>query len=146
MTKVETANDYQAFATTHSITKLDEEFGEAIEKLEAMSFDVTGQPLDPVFRRALRSVQLSFYALGVGGESGEVLDKVKKGMRGDYDIAVMPEENRRAIGLELGDALWYIANEAHQLGYTLTEIMQMNVDKLEDRRARGVSRGDGDNR
>ena len=90
--------------------------------------------------------RLPFLALGVTGEAGEVADKVKKGMRGDYDINSMTEEQRKAIALELGDTLWYMSNMAHELGFTLSDIMRMNVEKLVDRRARGAIHGDGDNR
>lgn len=35
---------------------------------------------------------------------------------------------------------------ANKIGYTLDEIMQINIDKLTDRRERGVINGSGDNR
>lgn len=92
--------------------------------------------------------RLPFLALGITGEAGEVADKIKKGMRGDYDLDIqhMDPDRKKAIALELGDNLWYISNMAHELGYSLSDIMTMNVEKLVDRRARGVSHGDGDNR
>lgn len=47
---------------------------------------------------------------------------------------------------EIGDVLWYAANLASELGYDLNSIANSNVDKLNDRKARGVLGGSGDNR
>ena len=87
-----------------------------------------------------------FFALGLAGEAGEVADKIKKGWRGDYDLDNLDPERRRAIGLELGDVLWYLANLAYEIGYTMDDIEAMNVEKLESRDRRGTTRGDGDHR
>lgn len=65
--------------------------------------------------------------LGLAGESGEVADHVKKalfqGHEIDYDY----------IADELGDILWYVAIMSKGIGYTLDEIMTMNVEKLKKR-------------
>jgi len=50
------------------------------------------------------------------------------------------------VGLELGDVLWYISALADDLGVTLEEIAQANVDKLQSRKERGKIGGSGDNR
>ena len=47
---------------------------------------------------------------------------------------------------ELGDILWYINSCAYILGYTLEEIAEMNIKKLEDRNNRGVIQSEGDSR
>lgn len=67
------------------------------------------------------------FALGLGGESGEVLDDIKKR---EYHGRDIPIEHTAE---ELGDALWYIANIATQLGYTLESIALNNISKLVDR-------------
>lgn len=82
--------------------------------------------------------------LGLNGEAGEVAEKVKKILR-DKD-GVFNEEAKHDIALELGDALFYITAVAENIGYTLKEIMQMNIVKIESRRLRGVTGGSGDNR
>lgn len=44
------------------------------------------------------------------------------------------------IAHELGDGIYYYARTAAALGYTLEEIMQMNIDKLEARREQGTTK------
>ena len=82
--------------------------------------------------------------LGLAGEAGEVADKVKKVLRDN--VGIFTDEKRLEITKEIGDVLWYVAALSRDLGYTLDEIAQWNLDKLADRKARGVITGDGDNR
>lgn len=91
---------------------------------------------------------LVYPALGLIGESGEYADKIKKYWRntGYMAYVTMSLEQRLAAAQELGDSLWYIAASAREMLYTFQEIVDINVAKLSDRRARGVIRGEGDNR
>ena len=87
---------------------------------------------------------LSYPALGVGGEAGEVCDCVKKIMRDDGE-KVTPEK-REQLKKELGDVMWYVAAVASELGLKLRDVAETNIEKLRDRRERGVLGGSGDNR
>lgn len=84
-------------------------------------------------------------ALGLSGEAGEITEKVKKWVR-DEGGQVMSEDRRKALLLELGDPLWYIASLADDLGFTLQDVVDANVSKLNSRKERGVLKGSGDNR
>jgi len=82
--------------------------------------------------------------MGLCGEAGEVADKVKKIMRGDYDKN--DQERVLAIMYEVGDCLWYIANVASEFDFDLATIAEMNLHKLKIRMYEDKIKGDGDNR
>lgn len=82
----------------------------------------------------------AYLPLQLASEAGEVAGKFGKAVRKGEDI------DPHAVALELGDVLWYVANLAEMVGYDLSEIARMNIEKLESRKARGVLNGDGDNR
>jgi len=82
---------------------------------------------------------LLYSTLGLNGEAGEVAEKVKKKLR-DGEMVY------HDVALELGDVLWYAAILAYNLGYTLGEVAQMNVDKLASRKERDMLKGSGDDR
>lgn len=91
-----------------------------------------------------RGQNIVYPTLGLVGEAGEVAEKVKKIIR-DKD-GVADDSARKATALELADVCWYMATLASELGYKLSEIFQMNEDKLSSRKERGVLSGSGDNR
>lgn len=91
-----------------------------------------------------------YHFIGVCNEAGEALGKVKKIIRGDDNtkdqFGNLTSTIREALKDELSDVLWYVARAAASLGYTLEDIAIHNIKKLEDRAARGVIKGNGDNR
>lgn len=80
--------------------------------------------------------------LGISGEAGELSERIKKHLRGDYDF----EELRRRSSKELGDVLYYLAVTAHELDLDLDSIATENIQKLAKRKEEGKIQGDGDNR
>lgn len=91
-----------------------------------------------------RSQSVIYPALGLAGEAGEVADKVKKVLRdnnGTFDF-----ERREAIAYELGDVLWNVAVLAREIGYSLQQVAEMNIAKLQSRQQCGTIGGSGDNR
>lgn len=87
---------------------------------------------------------ISYLTIALCGEVGEVADKVKKVMRDKHGQFYAPD--MAAIALELGDALWYIASIAKFLGYGLSDIAKLNIEKVKGRIQRGTIHGSGDNR
>lgn len=83
-------------------------------------------------------------ALGLSGEAGEVSEIVKKSLRDSG--GKLSVEDRTRLKKELGDVLWYLARLAADLGIALEDVASHNLDKLLDRKARGVIHGSGDNR
>jgi|SRR5579883_226372 len=70
---------------------------------------------------------LTLTALGIAGESGEVVDIIKKKLYHAHELDVL------ALGKEIGDLLWYIVLLCDVVGLTLDEVIQMNVEKLRKR-------------
>lgn len=83
-------------------------------------------------------------ALGLVGEAGEVVEKVKKLIRdkgGEFN-----KDDVEAIKKELGDVLWYVSVLASEFSISLDEIAEANIKKLASRKKRGKLKGSGDNR
>ncbi len=78
-----------------------------------------------------RLENLEYPTLGLTGEAGEVANIVKKIQR-DHG-GVITDEIRGKIKDELGDVLWYISACADELGLTLSQIADHNVEKLAKR-------------
>lgn len=87
---------------------------------------------------------IPYLALAISGEAGEIADKVKKIIRDKQGKFFQPDI--QAIAYELGDVMWYVATLAHVLGFKLSDIAQMNIDKINSRIARNALHGEGDNR
>ena len=83
---------------------------------------------------------ISYPALGLAEEAGEVAGKIKKMMRDSIPLA----EQKEKIEAEMGDVLWYLANLAHDCGISLSTVAKKNLDKVKDRQQRGQLHGEGD--
>ena len=69
-------------------------------------------------------------ALGMGAESGEFTEVVKKIV---FQGKPYNEENIFHMKRELGDICWYLAQAFMALDTDFNEILEMNVDKLKAR-------------
>ena len=87
-----------------------------------------------------QSCNITYLTLGLVGEAGDIAEKVKKNIR---DGTATDDQ---ALAKELGDVLWYVANLSLEIGYTLSEITDLNIDKLSSRKERGKLGGSGDDR
>ena len=130
---------------------MDEEDEQWLRAEEGDSFDHYQEQCASEF--AFYPGMLLYPALGLAGEAGEVVEKVKKLIRDDempldefFDTREIDAEKRLEIAKELGDVLFYIAMIADDIDYTLGEIAEMNIEKLTDRKNRGQLRGSGDHR
>lgn len=88
--------------------------------------------------------QLMYLCMGIAGEAGEVVEKVKKLVR-PADVAIS-EEKRADLKKEIGDVLWYLSQLARTLDLSFDEIANENIKKLADRMERGVIHSEGDTR
>ena len=80
--------------------------------------------------------------IGLCEEVGEIAGQLKRVERDDGDV--ITDERREKLKLECGDALWYLASLAAELGLTLNDIAEANLAKLADRKARAALHGSGD--
>jgi NTP pyrophosphatase (non-canonical NTP hydrolase) len=78
--------------------------------------------------------------LGLVGEAGEVAEKIKKYLRDNTKVS------QKEIIKELGDVVFYATALSNYFYSNLSEVMQTNMDKLNDRARRGTIKGSGDNR
>ena len=92
-----------------------------------------------------REYGIIYPALGLAGEAGEAVEKVKKAVR-KGGAAYRKELDVPGLIKELGDVMWYIANMASDMGITLEAVAMVNIEKLADRAKRDVIKGEGDNR
>ena len=83
--------------------------------------------------------EVVYLTLGLASEAGEVAGKLKKIVRGDK---VDPE----AFVSEVGDCLWYVARLCDNMGITMEQLAEYNVNKLEARKTKDTIQGEGDAR
>lgn len=85
-----------------------------------------------------------YYVLGAAGESGEMLEKIKKLFRDKKGI--VDDEFKAMLIKEMGDIQWYLARLADNFDIEFNDIAQTNIDKLLSRLERGKLHGEGDDR
>ena len=69
--------------------------------------------------------------MGLCGESGEVIDVVKKHLAQGHEL------DREKILAELGDVAWYLAEVAYALDTPLEDVLEGNIEKLRRRYPEG---------
>ena len=73
---------------------------------------------------------------GVSGEWGEVCELLKKSKRPGWNQDI--DDWRDAVADEIGDTLFYLAHLCNWLDFDISEIMDNNIAKLDDRRNEGT--------
>lgn len=94
----------------------------------------------PGFDLLSTELMIIWNAVGLAGETGEILDHIKKGIFHEHGL------NRDKLKEELGDVMWYIAGLCTKLGLDLDEVLAFNIKKLEKRYPNGYSSEDSKNR
>lgn len=97
-----------------------------------LTLEVFSHDLNAEWNRSGKSPRdkLVVAAMGMSGEAGEVLEHFKKYIRDGKSVYL-----NREVALELGDVLHYWCRLVYETGFTVEEVMKMNVEKLEARRA-----------
>lgn len=128
------ANEYQKIAHTfvtpgancheYALHGLVEEVGEVVGKFAK-------------YKRRNVSSPRPTMSLGMAG---------KIGLFSDSDLRDEDRKFLRGMEKEIGDVCWMVAELCTQYGLKLDRVMQRNIAKLADRKARGVIVGEGDAR
>jgi NTP pyrophosphatase (non-canonical NTP hydrolase) len=81
--------------------------------------------------RICKDNRVIYPILGLAAEVGEVVEIAQKKVRkNDLDFEPMVDKFRD----ELGDVLWYVAAICNDMGITLDEVIEHNIQKLNERR------------
>ena len=85
-----------------------------------------------------------YYILGIAGETGELVEKIKKLFRDKN--GVIDYEFKAMVTKEVGDVQWYMARLCDQFDIDFDSVAVTNVKKLASRKARNKIHGEGDDR
>jgi NTP pyrophosphatase (non-canonical NTP hydrolase) len=88
----------------------------------------------------LPSANEDYSLLGFVGEVGELYSLLAKSIRDGKDL------DTEMVKKELGDCLWFIAAIATDFGFTLEDVAEVNLTKLNKRKTKGTLTGSGDER
>ena len=80
-----------------------------------------------------------YAALGLAGETGEIMEQLKKSIR-ETDGSYISDSRKANLKLELGDCLWYLSTLADCLGFSLETIAEANIRKLTERQAKKLEK------
>lgn len=83
--------------------------------------------------------RLAIVTLGLCSESGEIASHIKKHLRGE-------PLDKEKVKKELGDVLAYVAMMANYFEWSLEDVAEVNLKKLNDRKMKGTLLGSGDDR
>ena len=97
-----------------------------LDRYQELSMRTQNKTLD-------RQELLAQGAMGLAGESGELIDMLKKHLFHGHVL------NEDELISELGDVLWYISTLSKALGFTLEEVAFKNLQKLHRRYPQGFS-------
>jgi len=108
---------------------------------------------------------LTYCALKLNGEAGELAEHVGKAMRDDGLVHAISEDGCTQLSVvsgffadqlrhkrhelivkEVGDCLWYLSAICNELGIDLYAAGVKNLQKLQDRQERNKLQGSGDDR
>ena len=77
------------------------------------------------------------WGLGLAGETGEVIELIKKSQFHGKGLDI------DELAKELGDVLWYVSAICTQVGLSLEDVAERNIDKLMNRYPNGFVLGGG---
>lgn len=105
-------------------------FVDAVTSDESKDFVALSDRLVALDRQGINIERLLTGAVGLSAEAGELMEIVKKLI---FQGKPVNEETIFHMKRELGDVMWYIMQVLMALDVDITEIVEMNVEKLAKR-------------
>jgi len=106
------------------------EFVDAVTSDESKDFLALSDRLVQLDEKGANIERLLTAGVGLNAEAGEFLEIIKKMI---FQGKPWSEDNREHLVIELGDAIWYIANACMALEVSFDEVVALNVKKLKKR-------------
>ena len=106
------------------------EFVDAVTSDESKDFLSLSDRLVELDEKGANIERLLTAGVGLNAEAGEFLEIIKKMI---FQGKPWSEDNREHLVIELGDAIWYIANACMALEVSFDEVVKLNVEKLKKR-------------
>lgn len=88
----------------------------------------------------LPTANKEYAVLGLAGEVGELYSLLAKSIRDEKPLDVS------SLKKEIGDCVWFLAAIADDYGFTLADVLEVNLKKLNKRQKDNTLTGSGDNR
>lgn len=88
----------------------------------------------------LPTANRDYALLGLAGEVGELYSLLAKSIRDEKPLDVL------SLKKEVGDCVWFLAAIADDYGFTLADVLEVNLKKLNKRQKDNTLTGSGDNR
>ena len=105
-------------------------FVDAVTSDESKDFLSLSDRLVHLDEKGANIERLLTAGVGLNAEAGEFLEIIKKMI---FQGKPWSEDNREHLVIELGDAIWYIANACMALEVSFDEVVALNVKKLKKR-------------
>ena len=105
-------------------------FVDAVTSDESKDFLALSDRLVQLDEKGANIERLLTAGVGLNAEAGEFLEIIKKMI---FQGTPWSEDNREHLVIELGDAIWYIANACMALEVSFDEVVALNVKKLKKR-------------
>lgn len=146
-----TLDQNRTLTTAQRIEHLEEELIDGLMYCEHLT-EAVGDPgwtANDYQRAALRTAQMDNFSneevllngvMGLNGEAGEVIDLVKKARFQGHEL------DTEKLMKELGDIAWYLAVTAISIGYSLSDVFDANIAKLQKRYPDGFDKARSMNR
>lgn len=106
---------------------------DVVEKHRQLVGNLAKDPQEILESLGGHEVHLAHMALGLAGESGELVDLIKKGTINGHEL------DREKVLEEAGDVLFYLVGILSALRFTVEHAMTYNINKLTARYAQGYS-------